>query len=34
MRAGDRAERGDQHEQDRAGRERVAEECNRIVSGG
>ena len=32
MRARDRAEHGDQHEQDRAGRQRIAEQGNRHVS--
>ena len=31
MRAGDRPEHGDQHEQDRAGRDRVAEQGDRVV---
>ena len=33
MRAGDRAEDGDQHDQDRAGRQRVAEQRERDVVG-
>ena len=33
MRAGDRAEDGDQHDEDRAGRQRVAEQCQRRIVG-